>query len=53
MFTKIILLIIITIVVIGIYALLYEIKHAKEVSPKEPFLWDDYDEDKDETLGNG
>ena len=53
MFTKIILPIIITIVAVGIYALLYEIKHAKEVNPKEPFLWDDYDGDKDDTLGNG
>ena len=40
-------------IIIGIMAVLslgffsYEIKHAKEVDPKEPFIYGDYDPSKD------
>ena len=29
---------------LGIILFIHEIKHAKEVDPKEPFLWDDLKE---------
>jgi len=40
-------------IIIGIMAVLslvlfYEIKHAKEVDPKEPFIYGDYDLSKDQ-----
>ena len=50
MFIKIILPIIVVILTVIIYGFVYEIKHAKEVDEKEPFLWDDYDEKTDKTL---
>lgn len=50
MFIKYILPIIAIILTLIVYGFVYEIKHAKEVDGKEPFLWDDYDEKKDKTL---
>jgi hypothetical protein len=35
--------------VVIICAFYFEVVRAKEVDPKKPFLWDDYDEKKDKT----
>ena len=35
------------IVVLSLGLFLYEIKHAKKVDPKEPFIYGDYDPSKD------
>jgi uncharacterized protein YxeA len=50
MFIKYILPIIVIILTVVIYGFVYEIKHAKEIDDRKPFLWDDYDEKKDKTL---
>jgi len=41
---KITLLTFITVAVVILYAFWHEVRNAKEVDPKEPFLWDDYDD---------
>jgi len=43
----IIFIIIGTMVVLSLGFFFYEIKHAKEIDPKEPFIYGDYDPSKD------
>jgi hypothetical protein len=46
MITKIIIVGIVVMFMLCLCIFYYEIKHAPTIDPKEPFLWDDYDEKK-------
>lgn len=41
-----------TMVVLSLGFFFYEIKHAEEVDPKEPFIYGDYDPSKDPSKDN-
>ena len=47
---KITLLTFFTVIVVILIGFYLEIRNAEEVDPKEPFLWDDYDEKKDKKM---
>lgn len=47
---KILLFIVLAFGLVALAVLAYEIPRAKEVDPKEPFLYGDYDPKKDPTL---